>query len=134
MVRDALGIPVRVVINRDGEGDDGVERYCENEQIPVLLRIPFDRGIAVALGEDGASIDLTPDDLAGRIATVAAERSAAGRAAEPYDIAVLGSSAVAGPSAGEYIAAGATWWLESLSPMRGTVDELEAVVRDGPPA
>jgi alkanesulfonate monooxygenase SsuD/methylene tetrahydromethanopterin reductase-like flavin-dependent oxidoreductase (luciferase family) len=94
----------------------------------------WDGWIAVALGEDGVSIDLTPDDLAGRAATIAAHRSAAGRADDPYDIAVLGSSAVAGPSAGEYIAAGATWWLESLSPMRGTVDELEAVVRDGPPA
>jgi hypothetical protein len=29
--------------------------------------------------------------------------------------------------------AGATWWLESLSPMRGSVDDLEAIVRSGPP-
>lgn len=94
----------------------------------------WDGWIAVALGEDGASIDLTPDDMAGRIAIIAQERRGAGRVAEPYDIAVLGSSAVDGPSAGDYIAAGATWWLESLSPMRGSVDELEAVVRAGPPA
>ena len=94
----------------------------------------WDGWIAVALGEDGASIGLTPDDLAGRAATIATSRSAAGRASEPYDIAVLGSSAVDGPGAGDYLAAGATWWLESLSPMRGTVDELEAVVRAGPPA
>lgn len=94
----------------------------------------WDGWIAVALGEDGASIGLTPDDMAGRAALIDTSRAAAGRTSEPYDIAVLGSSAVDGPRAGDYLAAGATWWLESLSPMRGSVDELEAVVRAGPPA
>ncbi|MEN8150615.1 MAG: ATP-binding protein [Planctomycetota bacterium] len=47
-IRDAIGLPVAVVINRADEGDDGVERYCERENLPVLLRIPFDRRIAEA--------------------------------------------------------------------------------------
>jgi MinD superfamily P-loop ATPase len=42
-----LGIPCGVVINRVGVGDEKVERYCQQEQIPVLLRIPLDRNIAV---------------------------------------------------------------------------------------
>jgi MinD superfamily P-loop ATPase len=41
-----LGIPSGVVINRDGIGDRGVEDYCREEGIPVLLRIPLDIEIA----------------------------------------------------------------------------------------
>ena len=41
-----LDIPCGVVINRDGSGDAGVERYCAQQHIPILLRIPLDRRIA----------------------------------------------------------------------------------------
>lgn len=41
-----MGIPVGVVINRDGIGDRRVDEYCMEEDIPILLRIPFDREIA----------------------------------------------------------------------------------------
>jgi MinD superfamily P-loop ATPase len=41
-----LAIPCGVVINRDGSGDQRVERYCAQQQIPVLLKIPLDRRIA----------------------------------------------------------------------------------------
>jgi MinD superfamily P-loop ATPase len=41
-----LGIPCGVVINRDGVGDDQVERYCLEQNIPVLLKIPLERRIA----------------------------------------------------------------------------------------
>jgi len=43
-----INVPCGVVINRDGLGDDSVERYCAQEAIPVLMRIPFDRRIAGA--------------------------------------------------------------------------------------
>jgi MinD superfamily P-loop ATPase len=43
-----INVPCGVVINRDGAGNDGVERYCAQEGIPVLMRIPFDRRIAEA--------------------------------------------------------------------------------------
>jgi MinD superfamily P-loop ATPase len=43
-----IGVPFGVVINRDGLGDESVERYCAQEAIPVLMRIPFDRRIAEA--------------------------------------------------------------------------------------
>jgi len=43
-----IDVPCGVVINRDGLGDEGVERYCAQERIPVLMRIPFDRRIAEA--------------------------------------------------------------------------------------
>ncbi|MBC7093251.1 ATP-binding protein [Candidatus Bipolaricaulota bacterium] len=41
-----LGIPAGVVINKDGIGTDAVDRYCQKEGLPVLLRIPMDRRIA----------------------------------------------------------------------------------------
>lgn len=93
----------------------------------------WDGWIAVALGEDGTSTILTPAGLSEGVARIRTEREAAKLDEGRYDIAVLGSSASDGPGPDEYAAAGATWWLESLSPMRGSVDELEAIVRAGPP-
>lgn len=43
-----IGVPHGVVINRDGAGDDGVEKYCAANNIDVLLRIPQSRAIAEA--------------------------------------------------------------------------------------
>ena len=42
-----LGILFGVVINRSGMGNDKVDFYCQENNIPILLRIPFDREIAV---------------------------------------------------------------------------------------
>jgi MinD superfamily P-loop ATPase len=42
-----LQIPFGVVINRADLGDSGVEKYCEREGIPILMRIPFSKKIAV---------------------------------------------------------------------------------------
>ena len=42
-----LGIPCGVVINRVGVGNQEVEQYCHREGIPILLRIPLDRNIAM---------------------------------------------------------------------------------------
>jgi len=33
----------------------------------------------------------------------------------------------------DYERAGATWWLESINGLRGTVDEMESLVKAGPP-
>jgi MinD superfamily P-loop ATPase len=41
-----LGIPCGVILNRTGIGDSGVEEYCREEGIPVLLTIPLDTEIA----------------------------------------------------------------------------------------
>jgi len=41
-----LGITCGVVINRVGVGDEKVERYCHEQGIPILLKIPLDRKIA----------------------------------------------------------------------------------------
>ena len=96
----------------------------------------FDGWIAIAVTEDGSSLALSADALASRVARLRAEREALGRSAQPFDVALFAFSDP-GPSGVElarrYEAAGATWWLESLSPMRGPVDALLARVAAGPP-
>ncbi|MFC2077449.1 ATP-binding protein [Candidatus Bipolaricaulota bacterium] len=59
-VARTLEVPAAVVINRDGIGDDQVERYCLEEGIPVLLKIPFDRGIASLYAEGKPLVDAMP--------------------------------------------------------------------------
>jgi MinD superfamily P-loop ATPase len=60
MVR-ALGLPVGVVINRDGIGNRGVDEYCQAGNIPVLMRIPDDRRIAAAYSRGEPIIEALPE-------------------------------------------------------------------------
>ncbi|MFC2036094.1 ATP-binding protein [Chloroflexota bacterium] len=41
-----LDIPCGVVLNRAGVGDENTEKYCQKENIPILLTIPLDTEIA----------------------------------------------------------------------------------------
>ncbi|MDG6220012.1 MAG: ATP-binding protein [Candidatus Thermoplasmatota archaeon] len=41
-----LEVPFGVVINRAGSGDDEVEKYCQKEGIPLLMKIPQSMDIA----------------------------------------------------------------------------------------
>ena len=41
-----LNIPFGIIINRDGIGDKKVETFCQNQHIPILLKIPERRKIA----------------------------------------------------------------------------------------
>jgi len=43
-----LKIPFGVAINRSDVGDDEVDNYCNREDIPILMKIPMDRDLAVA--------------------------------------------------------------------------------------
>jgi len=61
VARDELGLPVGVVINRDGVGDRGVEDYCAAEHIPILMRIPLDRRIAEAYSEGIPLVEALPE-------------------------------------------------------------------------
>jgi MinD superfamily P-loop ATPase len=42
----AVGVPCGVVVNRAGVGNGDLEEYCRKENLPVLLTIPLDTGIA----------------------------------------------------------------------------------------
>jgi MinD superfamily P-loop ATPase len=41
-----MGKDCGVIINRAGLGDKGVYQYLDNEKIPLLMEIPFNREIA----------------------------------------------------------------------------------------
>lgn len=55
-----LGIPFGVIINRVGVGDDKVEHYCQEQQIPILLKIPLDRNIATLYSQGIALVEGMP--------------------------------------------------------------------------
>jgi len=61
VARDELGLPVGVVINRDGVGDQGVDDYCAAESIPILMRIPLDRRIAEAYSDGETLVAALPE-------------------------------------------------------------------------
>ena len=45
-VLEKMKIPFGVVINRSDIGDEGVDNFCRSKNIPILMRIPFDKDIA----------------------------------------------------------------------------------------
>ena len=61
VARGELGLPVGVVINRDGVGDQGVDEYCAAENIPILMRIPLERRIAEAYSEGIPLVEAAPE-------------------------------------------------------------------------
>jgi alkanesulfonate monooxygenase SsuD/methylene tetrahydromethanopterin reductase-like flavin-dependent oxidoreductase (luciferase family) len=75
---------------------------------------------------DPSGMTLSPEDVGRSIETIQAARAEEG----PFDVAVLGQSNLGEP--GAYEAAGATWWLENVHDLRGPVEEMRALVADGP--
>ena len=56
-----LQIPRGVVLNRADMGDEQVRRYLENEGIPLLLEIPFDRRIAEGYARGKSLLEVKPE-------------------------------------------------------------------------
>jgi len=56
-----LNISFAVVINRSDIGDNKLEDYCEKEDIPVLMRIPFKKEIAVAYSNGTPIVEKFPE-------------------------------------------------------------------------
>lgn len=61
VARGEMGLPVGVVINRNGVGDRGVDEYCAAEGIPILMRIPLERRIAAAYSEGVPLVEALPE-------------------------------------------------------------------------
>jgi MinD superfamily P-loop ATPase len=59
MVKD-LDIPIGVVINRAGIGDERVNTFCKGQGIPILQEIPDDRRIAEAYSRGELIVDALP--------------------------------------------------------------------------
>lgn len=60
MVRE-LSLPIGVVVNRMGVGDDCVHRFCSDRGLPIMLEIPDDRRIAEAYSCGELIVDALPD-------------------------------------------------------------------------
>ncbi len=60
MVKE-MKLPFAVLINRCDSGDGGVQGYCEEENIEVVLEIPDDRRIAEVYSTGGMIIDVLPE-------------------------------------------------------------------------
>jgi MinD superfamily P-loop ATPase len=61
VARDVLRVPVGIVLNRERPGrSDEVERFCEEEDLPILMRIPFERGIAEAYSRGVPLVEAQP--------------------------------------------------------------------------
>ena len=73
----AIELPFGVVSNRADVGDDGVRRFCSEEDIPILLELPDDRRIAAAYSRGQPAVEALPgmrvlfEDLGARIAAEA---------------------------------------------------------------
>jgi alkanesulfonate monooxygenase SsuD/methylene tetrahydromethanopterin reductase-like flavin-dependent oxidoreductase (luciferase family) len=93
----------------------------------------WDGWIAVSVAEDGVSLGVPPDALAEGIALARTEREAAGLGEAPFEVAVFGQAGLGGFTPADYAAVGATWWLESVTPTRGSVAEIMRLAEAGPP-
>lgn len=56
-----LGIPYGLVINRSDIGNDDVRQYAQDENLPILMEIPFDRKIAEAYSKGQLMVEAMPD-------------------------------------------------------------------------
>ena len=60
LVRE-LALPLGVVVNRYGVGDDRVHDYCRQSDVPILMEIPEDRRIAEAYSRGELIVDALPE-------------------------------------------------------------------------
>ncbi len=73
-----LGIPMGVVVNFAGIGDRDVYDFCEDQGIPIMMEIPFDRKIAELYSRGIPFVEEMPEwrqkfiDLIGQIEEVVA--------------------------------------------------------------
>ena len=56
-----LDIPHGLIINRAGMGNDDVKTYAQEQGIPILMEIPFDRRIATAYSKGELIISCLPE-------------------------------------------------------------------------
>lgn len=56
-----LAIPFGIVINRSDLGDDKTDAFCRDEDIPILMKIPFQKKIAVAYSRGDPIVRVFPE-------------------------------------------------------------------------
>jgi MinD superfamily P-loop ATPase len=56
-----LGLPAGVIINRANGSYPDLEAFCAAQQLPVLLRIPFERTIAEGVAQGNTLVEIHPE-------------------------------------------------------------------------
>ena len=56
-----IKIPFGVIINRSDLGNKETENYCEKEKIPILMKIPFKKEIAMAYSKGNIIVEALPE-------------------------------------------------------------------------
>lgn len=56
-----LGLAMSVLVNRDGIGTTDIAAWCQEQQIPVALKIPFERRIGEGYAAGRTLLDVRPD-------------------------------------------------------------------------
>ena len=106
--------------------------WIGGEGAPALRRAArWDGWLVPATSLDGSStMSKSPERVAEMVATIRRHRTTTA----PFEVAIDGYSEADDPALSRsYGAAGATWWLESIHGMRGTLGEMMARVEAGPP-
>jgi probable F420-dependent oxidoreductase len=105
--------------------------WIGGESPPALRRAArWDGWVVGGVNMEGEMIK-SPEQMAEKISYIQQHREST----EPLDVALTGISSPDDRKLTEdYAAVGVTWWLESLSGLRGSFDALLARVEAGPPA
>jgi len=56
-----MNLPCGVVVNRAGEDQVGLYRYCQTEKLPILLSLPDDRQVAEVTSRGNLIVDALPE-------------------------------------------------------------------------
>jgi alkanesulfonate monooxygenase SsuD/methylene tetrahydromethanopterin reductase-like flavin-dependent oxidoreductase (luciferase family) len=106
--------------------------WIGGEGAPALRRAArWDGWLAPATRPDGRpTMAKSPERIAEMVTTIRRHRTTTA----PFEVAIDGYSDAGDPALPHaYGAAGATWWLESIHGVRGTLGEMVARVEAGPP-
>lgn len=60
-VADELGVPAGVIVNRENGPYPALDEFCATHNLPVLLRIPFERAIAEGVAQGKTLVDIYPE-------------------------------------------------------------------------
>jgi MinD superfamily P-loop ATPase len=56
-----LGLPAGVIVNRDNGHYPDMEAFCRSKNLPILLRIPFEREIAAGIAQGRTLTEIHPE-------------------------------------------------------------------------
>ena len=58
-----MNIPAGIIINRENDPFKPLSEFCEKNQLPVLMRIPYERKIAEGVAKGQTLVEIYPDYL-----------------------------------------------------------------------